>query len=182
MVHSVILSLLLALFAPPAVATNLPGSGFGVNIGGSGNVGATFPDSNAKGYTTLWGSSYQGTNAAHAFYKNGVRYQVPSGKYFRVVAFVVNPSASCANTQWGPLYSLTSWDTASNYATLTGAVYCNSGSGSVYFCQLSGAASVVQTLNITYDFPALSYPGYAAPTNAQCNISAVGYEVTGTAP
>ena len=152
-----------------------------VNIGGSGNIGAVI-STGAPALTTLWGSSYQGTNAAHAFYKNGVQYQVPSGKYFRVVAFVVNPSASCANTQWGPLYSLTAWNTGASYITLPGAVYCNSSAGSVYFCQLSGPTGTVQTLNITYDFPALSYPGYAAPTNAQCNINAIGYEVTGTAP
>lgn len=176
-----ILGLLFLLSSFSAFAAVQQGPVPQVNIGGSGNIGAVI-SSGTPAMTTLWGGSYLGTNAAHAFYKNGVRYQVPSGKYFRVVAFVVNPAASCANTQWGPLYSLTSWDTGAQYTTLTGGVYCNSGSGSVYFCQVSGSASVPQTLNITYDFPSLSYPGYASPTNAACNINAIGYEVTGTAP
>lgn len=78
-----LLSLLLLALTGPALAGNGSGNVSSVaNIGGSGNIGAVIP-LGAPTLTTLWGSSYQGTNAAHAFYKNGVRYQVPSGKYFR---------------------------------------------------------------------------------------------------
>jgi hypothetical protein len=132
------------------------------NIVGLGGVDTssnlTIPEANSQGYFSLNASGLAvSVGNVSPFYKNGVLYQVTSGKTC-VVVHVIFTSADSSGNSMQLMHSLTTFATNATTASLTSPVYQGGGAGNyVYF---NTAAYVPTSAATMYNFPSVSYPGY----------------------
>lgn len=127
------------------------------------------PEANTQTYFAL----FSGSNGSGGNYmplcKNGVAYQVPAGKTFKVVSVTVMGGASNATMQ---LVTATS-AIAQNASTLTGGVFQTGAATSYAYAVASGFTPV--HFAYPYDFAASTFAGVQSSSFSGCMV--VGKEV-----
>lgn len=132
------------------------------NILSLGAAGSTaipllvIPEANTQSYFTLYGGGSVNNNTFSPFYKNGVAYQVTSGKTCKVVGVVMAASSTGAFWQ---LCSATAAITP-NTGSLTGPVYQLGATSLVAFMASPASAGLRTSECVTYDFAQNTYPGW----------------------
>lgn len=133
----------------------------------------TLSAGNGQGFFGLYTNGVAITAGNYApFYKNGVAYQVSSGKSFQVYQICVeSPGTSAAFS----LVSATA-SFAHNASSITGGVY-QSGTVSNYNMFTSASAEQVKCWNWMYSFAQNTYPGIQGNTATGYRTYLVGREI-----
>jgi hypothetical protein len=116
----------------------------------------TIPEANSQGYFSLFGFA-SSAGGFWNFYKNGVAYQVTSGKTCMVTSISITPSVSVLNIL---LASSTATFTP-GASTITGGVY-QFGGATLYALNGGPTANVTVRYSVPYSFASLTYPCVAA--------------------
>lgn len=170
-----LICLFLILFSSTAIAAT--GSGNISSVTSLGGVNLTdsvnIPNSNADGYFTIYGGgSLTAINVA-PLYKNGVAYQVPSGKTF--VASKICILSGQATTRVQLLSATASFAHNVGAGTLTGPVYMAGVTDKYPLLTLT--ANVHTCFSSFYSFTQNVYTGYQADTATGYSITVTGKEI-----
>ena len=161
------LLLLLSLISPPSFAAT-PGavpsvtvSAPGANTGSVSISPAMLSGTGVNGIFSLYVGGTLTAGNYYPLYRNGVAYQVTSGK----TAYCFDITSLCTNASYsGQLFSATA-SFASGAASITGGVYqCGVTPG--YCIVSSPTASTTTVVPGVYSFGSGTYPGFVAYTGS----------------
>lgn len=147
--------------------SNVLGLG-GTNLDGPSLI---IPEGNSQAYFTIYAGGSPGAGSFGIFLKNGVQYQVTSGKTFKGVAIIF--SAATASVFFQLASSLTLM--AQNAGSIVSGTY-QFGAAATYGILIPTAYTQFQQ-STTYDFASLSYPCIQTGASGVYSVSIVGKEV-----